>query len=488
MMPDLPNMPPSPYAALYDLLIPADDELRLIHDLVPFDFITELLEDTYCHDNGRMAVHPVRMFKYLFLKAHSNLSDVDLVRRAKTDLAYKYFLDLAPEDDVINPSSLTKFRRQRMDDDELLDKLIGHTVEVAKGMGLLKGRTLIVDETHSRARYGQKPIGKAIIEEAKGLRHACYKETKNAKGRFPEKVDESDIDQLLSYALAVAETVESKMPELMAREHIRDRVNRVREFAEDAHVELQVSRDPDARTGHKSADSSFFGYKHHLAMTEEGIITAVVVTSGEAADGPQLASLVEKSHLAGAEFDHIVGDGAYSSRDNLIYAASQGCRLVAPLHPQISSPAPNRVEGFTYNKDAERYVCPAGHMAVRKVRGGRKDVGKNQVESHFFDIELCKQCPLREGCYKDGAKSKSYSVSLKLREHSDQLDYEQTDDFKDHRRKRFAIEAKNSQLKNPHGLARNKTSDLKGMTLQGVMAIVAVNLKRIIALRKENTG
>ncbi|STO09371.1 IS1182 family transposase [Exiguobacterium aurantiacum] len=488
MMPDLPNMPPSPYTALYDLLIPADDELRLIHDLVPFDFITEMLEDTYCHDNGWMAVHPVRMFKYLFLKAHSNLSDVDLVRRARTDLAYKYFLDLAPEDDVINPSSLTKFRRQRMDDDELLDELIAHTVQVAKGMGLLKSRTLIVDATHSRARYGQKPIGQAIIEEAKRLRHACYKETENAKGRFPEKVDESNIDQLLTYALGVAETVESGMPELMAREHIRDRVNRVRELAEDAHVELQVSKDSDARTGHKSADSSFFGYKHHLAMTEEGIITAVIVTSGEASDGHQLGRLVQKSHRAGAEFDHIVGDSAYSSRDNLIYAASQGCKLVAPLNPQVYSPSPNRVEGFTYNKDAERYVCPAGHMAVRKTRGGRKNAGTNPVESHFFDIELCKRCPLRKGCYKDGAKSKSYSVSLKSREHSDQLDYEQTDDFKEHRRKRFAIEAKNSQLKNTQGLARNKTSDLKGMTLQSAMAIIAVNLKRIISLHKEKTG
>ena len=37
------------------------------------------------------------------------------------------------------------------------------------------------------------------------------------------------------------------MPELMVREHIRDRVNLVREFAEDAHVELQVSRYADAR-------------------------------------------------------------------------------------------------------------------------------------------------------------------------------------------------------------------------------------------------
>ena len=128
------------------------------------------------------------------------------------------------------------------------------------------------------------------------------------------------------------------------------------------------------------------------------------------------------------------------------------------------------------------------NMPVRKALGGRKNVGQNQVETYFFNIELCKQCPLREGCYKDGAKSKSCSVSIKSREHSDQIDYEQTEDFKDHRRKRFAIEAKNSQLKNTHGLSRNKTSDLKGMTLQSAMSIVAVNLKRIITLRKEKTG
>lgn len=174
MMPDLPNMSPGPYRALYDLLIPADDKLRLIHDLVSFDFITELLADTYCYDNGRMAVHPVRMFKYLFLKAYSNLSDVELVRPTKTDLAYKYFLDLTPEEDVINPSSLTKFRRQRMDNDELLDQLIAYTVWIAKEMGVLNSRTLIVDSTHSRARYGQKPIKQGVIEEAKRLRQACY--------------------------------------------------------------------------------------------------------------------------------------------------------------------------------------------------------------------------------------------------------------------------------------------------------------------------
>lgn len=45
-------MPPSPYTVLDELLIPADDGLRLIIDLFSFDFITELLGKTYCYDNG----------------------------------------------------------------------------------------------------------------------------------------------------------------------------------------------------------------------------------------------------------------------------------------------------------------------------------------------------------------------------------------------------------------------------------------------------
>ena len=102
-------------------------------------------------------------------------------------------------------------------------------------------------------------------EEVKRLWQACYQESDDTKGLFLEKVDEADIDQLLAYALAVAETVESEMPELISREYILARVNRIRELTEDAHLELRVSRDKNARTGHKSADSSFFGYKHHLA-------------------------------------------------------------------------------------------------------------------------------------------------------------------------------------------------------------------------------
>ena len=65
--------------------------------------------------------------------------------------------------------------------------------------------------------------------------------------------------------------------------------------------------------------------------------------------------------------------------------------------------------------------CPAGELAVRKAVTGSKKTGSNQAQTYYFDIEKCKQCPHREGCYKEGAKSKTFSVTLKCDEHKQQL-------------------------------------------------------------------
>ena len=111
----------SPYMEIYNIVVPKDNLLRQINELVDFSFIYDELKDKYCHDNGRNAVCPVRLFKYLLLKAIFDISDVDVVERSKYDMSFKYFLDMAPEEDVIDPSLLTKFRRMRLKDVNLLD-------------------------------------------------------------------------------------------------------------------------------------------------------------------------------------------------------------------------------------------------------------------------------------------------------------------------------------------------------------------------------
>ena len=121
----------SPYMELYDKLIPQNHFFRKIKDLVDFSFIIEEIKETYTLNNGRPAEDPERMFKYLLLKCLNPLSDVDLVERARYDLSYKFFLDLNPEDDVIDSSSLSKFRKLRLKTTEILDKLIEKTVQIA---------------------------------------------------------------------------------------------------------------------------------------------------------------------------------------------------------------------------------------------------------------------------------------------------------------------------------------------------------------------
>ncbi|WP_255290588.1 transposase, partial [Bacillus cereus] len=76
---------------MYELVVPKDNLLRKINDLIDFSFVYEELKNKYCHDNGRNAIDPVRMFKYLLLKAIYDLSDVDVVERSKYDMSFKYF-------------------------------------------------------------------------------------------------------------------------------------------------------------------------------------------------------------------------------------------------------------------------------------------------------------------------------------------------------------------------------------------------------------
>ncbi|MDN5289013.1 MAG: family transposase [Mucilaginibacter sp.] len=76
---------------------------------------------------------------------------------------------------------------------------------------------------------------------------------------------------------------------------VKEKLNLLKKTIEDTQENYTLSKDRGAKTGHKSAESSFFGYKTHLAMTEERIITAAVVTSGEKGDGPELPKLLERS-------------------------------------------------------------------------------------------------------------------------------------------------------------------------------------------------
>ena len=484
----------SPYIALYDIIIPKDHELRQLADLVDFSFVDDMLKGMYTLDNGRPGYRPQVMFKYLMLKRMYELSDRDVVKHAMTDMAYKYFLGLAPEDPVIDASSLTKFRKLRMKDESIMDKLISKSVEIALNNGIKLSKTLIVDSTHSEARYNAKSAREYLLEICKNLRKKVYAVDESYVEKMPKKLPNRTIgmyEDVIKYCQEVIDTVKND-ENLVARPNIAENINLLQETIDDTNEELIMSKDEDAKIGHKTADTSFFGYKTHIAMTPERIITAATVTSGERHDGKELQTLVDKMESNGVEVEAIVGDGAYSERDNIKYANENNIKLVSKLSNAVLNGNNNRKTKleFYYNKDAKMYVCPNGEMAIRKEVHDKKTSDSSTYETYYFNVNKCMNCPLKDKCgFKDGQRTKSYSVTLKLADlHKEHNDKQETQEYIELAKERYKIEAKNAELKNQHGYAHSSYSGIHGMTLQAGVSIFVVNLKRILRLKNGKEG
>ena len=109
----------SPYSDLYDIVVSKDNILRKIKENVDFSFVNGMVADSYCADFGRPAKEPEMMFKLLFLKTWFDLSDRQLIENARVNMAYKYFLDLNPEDEMVDASLLSVFRKTHINGEEI---------------------------------------------------------------------------------------------------------------------------------------------------------------------------------------------------------------------------------------------------------------------------------------------------------------------------------------------------------------------------------
>lgn len=478
------------YADFYDKIIPKDNLLRRIKELVDFSFIYEELESKYCLINGRNAESPIKLFKYLLLKCIAVLSDVDVVEQSRYDMSFKYFLDLAPTDDVIDPSTLTKFRKLRLKDENLLDTLISKTMEIANEKGLIKSKTIIVDATHTFARYNSKPIREVLLEQSKNLRKSVYQADESMSEKMPEKNKEDSIEKETEYCKKLIEIIKMEK-QIAERPDVKKKLNLLEETVNDTEERLYCSEDKDAKTGYKTSDDPFFGYKSHIAINSERLITAATITSGEAADCKELKILVEKSRKNGQSVEDVLADGAYASKDNLDFAAEKdetgtiNFKLISKLNPKIING--NRIQNsdFIYNKDADMVQCKAGELSKRKAVSTNPDPNGNTRILFYFDVKKCKQCPFREGCYK-GGKFKIYTMRIKDGIRAEHEEFMKTEEFKTKSKERYKIEAKNSELKNVHGYRKAVSAGISNMELQAALTMFAVNLKRIFKLMDEN--
>ena len=91
---------------LFDTLVPFDHWTRRADAHIDFVELRKSLESLFSASKGRPAIEPILFMKLELLMFHDNLSDGQVFERAKTDLAYRYFLRLGQDQHLPDISTL----------------------------------------------------------------------------------------------------------------------------------------------------------------------------------------------------------------------------------------------------------------------------------------------------------------------------------------------------------------------------------------------
>ena len=468
--------------------IPKNHILLQIDSSISLFFVNDLLADKYHKTFGRPAWKPETMVRIGILQKMYGLSDEAVIDEIAVNRAFEYFCHLSPVDELPHPSTLCKFRKIRLDEN-IMDDIMTEIVRQMIENGIIKKEAgIIIDSTHIQANTTKKIPERLMEQLARNIfREKAQKEglTGNeAAASVQEKAAELPKWEEYEDHAEAKKDMKAALEEVIARSD--PELESVKEAKEILESELFLEQkgvrsllDKDARVGRKDQETSFFGYKSEYTMTEEGIITGMVVKPGNYRDGDCFEELLDQTGKAGIKPDAVYGDKAYCRPDALNRTKEWGIPAYIPV-----SHSAYRIneELFTYNKDSDTWGCIKGNESEP---GRKKKRGKAYQLVYKFGKEVCHNCLHREQCIKkDKGIAKKLIVGTSTAELYEHSRFTKSDEFRKRYRTRARIEPKNAEMKRYHGLDRAEGYGLESVRLQAMFTAIAVNLKRMTVIKQ----
>jgi transposase, IS5 family len=136
--------------SIYERVVPKDNFLRKLKDIIDFSFVDNLCKDLYSKEMGRPAYPPSFMFKIVFLQFMYNLSDRQVEDEVSINMAMKFFLGMDVDELPPDSTSLVVFRNRL--GPERFKEIFNRIVEEARAKGLIEDKLHIIDSTAIDAR------------------------------------------------------------------------------------------------------------------------------------------------------------------------------------------------------------------------------------------------------------------------------------------------------------------------------------------------
>jgi transposase len=427
------------YNVSLDARVRKDHVLRKIQQAVDFGFIYKEVEQFY-GERGNVSVPPVIILKMMFLLFFYDVrSERELMDTIPERIDWMWFLGYSLDDEIPNHSVLSKARSRWGIDvfRSFFERIVWQCVE----KGLIKGDKLFIDASLIKADASKNSV-----------------------------INRNEISRYLN----------KRYMELEDKLEDKDTyVNRSR----------ISTTDPEASIVRRNGKGPDLCYKTHRGVDPlNEVITSTLLTTGNIDDGAVLSDMIKiHENNTEAEVETVVADSRYGVTDNYLMCHDLNINAHIPSLEETQKGRNKEIissSGFTYDKDNDAYICPAGQILDKKRYHKKRD-----SFDYYTLPRVCKACSLKENCTRSKT-SRSVKRHLRQEELDIMREKARSHQSKQDIKKRQDLSERSFAQSTRYGFKQARWRGLVRVTIQDYLIASIQNIMKLIKIKpkKRVTG
>ena len=428
-------------------LIPEDHLLRLIDKAIDWNFIYDLVEDKYCHDNGRPSMDPVMLIKIPFIQYLYGIRSMrQTIKEIEVNVAYRWFLGLDMLDKVPHFSTFGKNYSRRFKDTDLFEQIFSHILEECYKFRLVDPTEVFVDATHVKARANGHKMRKRIAKQEALFYEDMLKkeinEDRAAHGKKPLK--DKDDDNNPSSGNGSSKEKEIK----------------------------ESTTDPDSGWFHKGEHKEVFAYAVETACDKHGWILGYTISPGNLHDSRTFKGLYDK--ISDIGINTLIADAGYKTPAIAKLLLDDGIKPLFPYKSPMTKDGFFKKSDFVYDEYYDYVICPNDqHLEYSTTnRDGYREYKSNG--------HICKGCPYLSQCTNSQNHVKVFTRHIWEDYMETCEDIRHTLGMKDlYKKRKETIERLLGTAKENHGFRYTQMYGKARMEMKVGMTFACLNLKKL---------
>jgi transposase len=440
--------------------VPEDNFYRRLKGLLGLHWLYKETK-SYYGTEGQQSIDPVVFFKLMLIGYLENLgSDRRIISTVSMRLDMLFFIGYDIDEPL--PWHSTLSRTRQLYGDEVFKKLFRQVLKRCIDKGMVAGRRQVMDSVAVKANASME----SLVEK--------------------EVLDDSDdyADELNTNQEEQSKTVSAERNKAVQLHH-KWKAKAYKDMPKKPHGKFVSNHthysttDADARVSVKPGKPRQLNYLAQVSVdTAHHVITQIQADRADKKDSQYLPSLLTNTinnlQEQQLQVEEVYADAGYSSGEALRALEQNN---ITGYIPNFGQYKPSR-EGFTYDKQNDRYTCSRGiHLPFKKIT--TTSLGY-QMKVYRSSAKDCGPCPLRSICIgKSDFKKIDDSVDKPYYDRMHQR-LQTVNREKIRQIRGSTVEPVLGTLVNYLGLRRLNTRGLQQANKCMLMAAVAYNLKKLM--------